>query len=129
MKVLALLLVAAALLLGVYEFYLRRMPAADPGTAPTQAITLVAVRSDLLVIAQAERAQVALEGQCSSLEELASSGRLQMGRPGRDGYTYQVHCSGPDFEVLAEHPAAPQGSPIRYPKLAIGTSLEIRELP
>jgi len=129
MKALALLLVAAALFWGVYAFYLKRMPTTDPGTTPTQAISLVGVRSDLLAIAQAERAHIALAGKCSSLEKLTSSGELRMPRAERDGYTYQVLCSGPEFEVVAEHPAAAEGSPIRYPKLAIGTDLEIREFP
>lgn len=129
MRALAILLVVAAFLFGIYHFYLTRMPTTDSGTAPTQAISLTAVRADLLQIAQAERGNIALNGHCSSLDELISSGSLRMEHTERDGYSYQIDCSGAaEFEVLAKHAAAPAGSPIRYPQLAINSNMEIREV-
>ena len=125
MRALLSLLVVAALLFGVYEFYLKKMPTSDSGTAPTQAISLTGVRADLLQIAQAERSNVALNGKCSSLEELISSGALTMTSPERGGYTYQVTCSGSDFNAIAEHPSAPAGSPIRYPTLSIDSNMQV----
>jgi len=105
MRALAMVLVAAAILYGVYEVYLKKMPTTDAGTAPTQAISLTGVRSDLLQIAQAERSNVALNGKCASLDELISSGAITMNKRERDGYTYQLNCTGSDFQVIAEHPA------------------------
>jgi hypothetical protein len=61
-----------------------------------------------------------------SLEELISSGTLTMTKPERDGYTYQVNCSGADFQVIAQHPPAPERSPIRYPLIAIDSSMGIK---
>ena len=84
MRALAMVLVAAAILYGVYEVYLKRMPTTDAGTAPTQAISLTGVRSDLLQIAQAERSNVALNGKCASLDELISSGAITMNKRERD---------------------------------------------
>ena len=128
MRALAMVLVAAAILYGVYEVYLKRMPTTDAGTAPTQAISLTGVRSDLLQIAQAERSNVALNGKCASLDELISSGAITMNKRERDGYTYQLNCTGSDFQVIAEHPPAPQGSGIRFPKLAIDATLQVQEI-
>ncbi len=125
MRALLSLLVVTALLFGVYEFYLKKMPTSDSGTAPTQAISLTGVRADLLQIAQAERSNVALNGKCSSLEELISSGALTMTSPEREGYRYQVTCSGSDFNAIAEHPPAPAGSPIRYPTLSIDSNMQV----
>ncbi len=125
MRALASLLVVVALLFGAYELYLRRMPTTDPGTSATQAISLTGVRADLLQIAQAERANVALNGKCASLDELLSSGALTMTKPERDGYTYQVSCSGSEFSATAEHAPAPAGSPIRYPALSIDSSMQV----
>ncbi|MGH9641297.1 MAG: hypothetical protein ACRD3Q_02610, partial [Terriglobales bacterium] len=85
MRALAGLLVACALLFGVYEYYLKRMPTTDKGTAPTQAISLTGVRMDLLQIAQAERGFIALNGRCGSLEELTSSNTLALSHAQRDG--------------------------------------------
>lgn len=128
MRALVGLLVAVGLAFGVYYFYLKQMPTTDKGTAATQAISLTGVRSDLLQIAQAERGEIALESKCVSLDELISSGALTASRRERDGYTYEVSCSGTDFQVIAEHPPALEGSGIRYPKLAIDATMQVQEV-
>ena len=122
------LLVGAALLLVVYHFSLKRMPTTDEGTAATQAISLTGVRTDLLQIAQAERGYIAMNGHCSSLDELISSHSLSMTRIERDGYSYTVECSGGDFAASARHAPAPAGSPIRYPNLAMDSSMQVHEI-
>lgn len=128
MRALVAILVACALLFGVYEYYFKKMPVTDEGTAPTQAISLTGVRGDLLQIAQAERGYIAQNGHCASLDELISSNSLSMSRPERDGYSYSLACSGGDFSVTARHAPAPAGSPIRYPTLALDQSMEVREV-
>ncbi len=128
MRSLVGVLVGAALLFVVYHFYLKRMPTTDEGTAPTQAITLTGVRSDLLQIAQAERGYIVTNGHCASLDELISSNSLSMTRTERDGYSYAVDCSGSDFTASARHRPAPAGSPIRYPNLSIDSSMQVHEI-
>jgi hypothetical protein len=128
MRALAGILVAAAILFGVYEYYLRKMPVTDEGTAPTQAISLTGVRTDLLQIAQAERGYAALNGRCATLDELVSSNSVTMTKPERDGYSYSIECSGADFTVSARHAPAPSGSPIRYPGLMIDQNMQVREV-
>jgi hypothetical protein len=128
MRALAMLLVAAGFLFGVYEYYLKKMPTTDQGTAPTQAISLTGVRGDLLQIAQAERNSIALNGHCAPLDELLSSNSLTMSRAERDGYSYSVECSDRDYTVTAHHSPAPVGSPIRYPILAIDQNMEVHEV-
>ncbi len=128
MRGLAVILVAAAVLFGVYHYYFKKMPVTDEGTAPTQAISLTGVRSDLLQIAQAERGYIALNGHCASLDELISSNSLSVPRSGRDGYTYAVECSGGEFTATARHLPAPAGSPIRYPNLAIDANMQVGEI-
>ena len=117
-----------ALAFGAYYFYLKKMPTTDAGTAATQAISLTGVRMDLLQIANAERGNIALNGKCATLDELISSGALTMDKKERDGYTYEVSCREQDFQVTAEHPAAAEGSGIRYPKLLIDGTMEVREV-
>jgi hypothetical protein len=128
MRPLAGILVAAALLLGAYYFYLKKMPTTDEGTASTQAISLTGVRSDLLHIAQAERVFTATNDHCASLDELISANSVNISRPERDGYVYSLSCSGEEFNITALHAPAPTGSPIRYPTLAIDHSMEVREV-
>jgi hypothetical protein len=128
MRALVAILVACALLFGVYEYYLKKMPVTDKGTAPTQAISLTGVRTDLLQIAQAESGYIAQNGHCVTLDELISSNSLAMSRPGRDGYTYAIECSNGNFSVSARHAPAPDGSPIRYPALATDQTMQILEV-
>ncbi len=129
MRALAGLVVALLVVGGVYYFYLKRMPTSDAGTAPTQAISMTGVRSDLLQIAQAERAYVAQNGHCVELSELLSSGSMTMSRSERDGYTYSIECAGAGFSVNARHDPAPAGSSIRYPNLSIDQNMQIQEVP
>lgn len=128
MRSLVGVLVGAALLFVVYHFYMKGMPATDSGTAPTQAINLTGVRTDLLQIADAEHGYIATNGHCASLDELISSNSISMTRTERDGYSYAVQCSGGDFTATARHLPAPAGSPIRYPNLAIGSDMQVREI-
>jgi hypothetical protein len=128
MRALVAVLVACAVVFAVYHFYFQKMPVTDQGTAVTQAISLTGVRSDLLQIAEAERAYIVENGRCGSFDELTSSHSLAMASPERDGYTYSVACSGGDFSVTGRHAPAPQGSPIRYPALAIDQNMEVHEV-
>ena len=104
------------------------MPTTDEGTAPTQAISLTGVRSDLLQIAVAERGYIATNGHCAPLDELISSHSLSMTRTERDGYSYALECSGGEFSAAARHLPAPAGSPIRYPNLAIDSAMQVHEI-
>ena len=129
MRALAAILVASAVLFGVYHYYFKKMPPTDEGTAPTQAISLVGVREDLLLIAHAENAYIAQNGHCVSLDELISSNTLAMTHSERDGYTYAIACSASsEFSVTGRHAPAPAGSPIRYPNFAIDQNMEVREV-
>jgi len=128
MRALVSLLVAAALVFAIYHYYFKQMPTTDEGTATTQAISLTGVRADLLQIAQAERGSIAMNGHCATLDELVSGNSLTMSRSQRDGYSYSVECSGGDFTVTARHAAAPAGSPIRYPNLAIDADMQVHEV-
>lgn len=128
MKGLAVLLLAAAVAYGAFHFYFQTMPTTDEGTAPTQAITLTGVRADLLQIATAERAFIALNSRCAALNELASSSDLPVPRAGRDGYGYTVECTGEQFSVSARHPAAPPGSSLRYPNLSVDDNMQVNEI-
>ncbi len=128
MRALVGILVACALLFGVYEYYLKKMPSTDAGTAPTQAISLTGVRADLLQIGQAERMYIAQNGHCAAMDELTSSHSLNMARPERDGYSYSIECSGGDFSVTARHAPAAADSPIRYPTLAIDQTMQVHEV-
>ncbi len=124
------ILVFVAVAFGIFYFTTKKMPTTDSGTAVTQAISLTGVRKDLISIAEAERANIALNSHCVSAEELISSGTLDMKKAERDGYSYDVQCNGDsgEFKIVARHAPAPEGSPIRYPILAIDQNMQLGEV-
>jgi hypothetical protein len=128
MRALVAILVATALVFCIYHFYFKKMPVTDEGTAPTQAISLIGVRADLLQIAQSEGGYIALNGHCVSMDELISSKTLALSQPERDGYSYSIECSGGEFSITARHAPAAAGSPIRYPILSIDQTMQIHEV-
>ena len=129
MKGLVGLLLALLIAGGIWYFYTKQMPTTDAGTAPTQAINLTGVRMDLMQIAQAERTYVASNGHCASLDDLSSSGTMNIARKEREGYSYEVKCGDSnEFAVIAHHAPAPLDSPIRYPILAIDQNMQVGEV-
>ena len=95
------LIVAAAIALMVYKYYLS--PAQSPGVAtPVQTIDATGAQNDLLGIAQAERAYQAEHGKYASMDELTSSGAMEMKKAGRAGYTYEVDASDDSFRATAQ---------------------------
>jgi hypothetical protein len=129
MRALAALLVFAGVAFGIYEYSLKKMPTTDPGTAPTQAISLTGVRGDLLQIGQSERRFLALNDHCASIDELISTNSITMRQPERDGYTYTLDCGAAgNFRATARHAPAPEGSPIRYPTLSIDQNMQVTEI-
>ena len=128
MRALLSLLVVAAIVGGIYFFYIKKMPTSDPGTASTQAISLTGVRMDLVQIAQSERTYYTSNQKCVALDELSSSGTMNLARTGRDGYTYEIRCGNAnEFIVTANHAPAPPNSPIRYPILTIDQNMQVSE--
>ena len=126
MRVLALLMVFSALF-GAYVFYLKKLSIIELRRFITQETAASGVRRDLLQIAEAERANIATNGDCLSPEDLVSSNMLTMTRNERDGYVYSVKCSGLQFSVIARHAPAPTGSSVRYPVLAVDQNMQFYE--
>jgi hypothetical protein len=122
------LLVVAAVLFVVYKFHVEHLPVVEKGTVVTQDIDLSGVRTDLLQIAEAERAYIAVNGECVDIHELETSNQLAVIKTGRGGYEYSVACTGKDYSAIAEHAGASLDPHVRYPKLAVNQDMEVAEL-
>ena len=94
------LLVVALISVMVYKYFLTSGQSAGAAT-PVQTIDAVGAQNDLIAIAQAERAYQAQNGKYASLDELISGGAMQMRKPNREGYTYDVDASDQDFHATA----------------------------
>lgn len=126
MRALVALIVAALAGFFIYRLYLARVQPETPGTAVTQAISFTGVRNDLNAIAQAERLHLAQHGAYAPLDQLISSGALQMSRTQRDGYTYEIQIGGNGFTATARYTGAATG--VVHPTFVVDQTMQIRQL-
>jgi hypothetical protein len=97
-------IIAVAAGMYIYSRQATSSSAAVGANSPKAAINITGVRSDLMVIAQAERGYFASEGKYASLDELISSHSVTVARQ-RPPYTYSVETSGSSFRVIATRTA------------------------
>ena len=79
-------------------FYNRQVQTLLPG-GPNSTIAVVAVRNDLIAIANAERRYWATNAKYASLDDLQKDGDIQI--PSRANYTYSVETSDSSFKIIA----------------------------
>lgn len=99
--------------------------AATMGTNNPRAIAdVTGVKNDLLAMAQAERAYMALNGRYASLDDLHRSGDLLID-PARDrqGYYYSAQVSDRSFLITATYTGPATG----MPTLSIDESMQVTQ--
>jgi hypothetical protein len=115
---------------GIYYVYLKQA-APTNGATPVQTIATTGVQMDLLSIAQAERMYNAQNGAYGSIEQLTSTGTMNINGGGRDGYSYSVDVTGEGFTVTARHEdvpvPSPGAAPLHYPTLSIDQNMQVRQ--
>lgn len=122
------LIVSLAIGMGVYYMYLKQATPAG-GTVAIQSISTTGVQMDLNAIAQAERGYFAQNGSYGSMDQLVSSGSLNIGRAGRDGYTYSVDATAAGFTATAKWtPQAPGQEALHYPTFTVDQTNQVREV-
>jgi hypothetical protein len=131
MRALISLLLTTVIGLGVYYYYLKSS-APGSGQVATQAITTTGVQMDLMAIAQAERVYFAQNGSYGTLDQLTSSGAMNITRTERDGYTYSADPSSNGFVVTASHPdvtppAGSRATTLHYPTLSIDQNMLVQQ--
>ncbi len=115
-----MILVAA---FGMY-YYMTASKAVSPANGVPQAtVDTTGVEQDLLQIANAERRYWATNNKYVALDELISSGELQMGRTTRGPYSYSVDASTSSFVARAHAATPPQGAPA---DLSVDESMRVR---
>jgi len=126
------LLVTAAIGMAIYMYALQKA-SPGPGMVATQSISLTGVKNDLVAIAQGERMYYVQNGSYTDLSTLASTGKMNITRTSRDGYSYSVQTSGNGFTVTATYTAPPpidmpkNYTPPHFPTLSIDQSMEIHQ--
>jgi hypothetical protein len=93
--------------------YMKQVQSASPagvegaGANPQSTVDIAGIKNDLLSIAQAERAHMASQGKYVSVDELVSSGELNIVKTRRPGWTFSSEASESSFKVTATYPTNP----------------------
>lgn len=109
----------------IYKNYLVSGQAAGT-TSPVQTIDAAGAQMDLLGIAQAERMYQAQHGKYASLDELVADGAMQLRKPNRQGYTYDVVASDASFQATARCTTPPIPGCHNY---SIGPTMTVQVAP
>jgi len=123
------LLLAALIGLGAYYYFLKQAAPAQ-GMVATQAISTTGVEMDLNAIAQAERMYFAQNGSYGDMDQLTSSGTMNLARTSRDGYTYSIQTEPGGFTVIARHPdvpASPGVTPPHFPVISVDQNMQFHQ--
>ena len=117
------LVIVVAIGLYVYSSYFSGNSDITMGTNnPRAAADITGVKNDLVAMAQAERAFLALNGRYATLEELHSDGSLQTDPArSRQGYTYAAEISDRRFTITATYSGLATG----MPTLSIDETMQI----
>ncbi len=109
--------VGLLIVVAVGAYLYTRQSAGPSGGAPATKTTvdLLAVKNDLLLLANAERGQLALEGKYATLDELVAKGAIPAERTRRPPYSYSAEVDGArGFRILATYEGPPEaGAPRR----------------
>ena len=116
-------IVAAAIGFVMYAYTTGKIGGGGGGS-PTAIVDTVAVKTDLLSMANAERQQFALEAKYLSLEDLRKRG---VPLPERRGpYVYSADVTDMTFTIKATYQAKDGETPA--PTLTIGPDMQVKEV-
>jgi|SRR5688572_7428304 len=97
--------------LGSY-IYTRQAQTASPiGSTPQTTVDVIAVRNDLMAIANAERRYWATNARYASIDELRRSGDIEV--PSRRDYAYSVETNDNGFLIVASYSGSDPEAPKR----------------
>jgi hypothetical protein len=119
------LLVVALISLMVYKYFLTSGQSVG-ATTPVATIDAVGAQNDLIAIGQAERMYQVQNGKYASLDELLSDGSMEMRKPNRKGYTYEVDASDQTFQATATCTSPPLPGCHNY---SVGPTMTVQVAP
>ena len=97
--------------IGGYLYMRQSQSVTAVGSNPQTTVEVTGARNDLMAIANAERRYFATNGKYASLDELRTSGDIQV--PARPGYSYSAQVSDSSFKIIATYTGADTKAPKR----------------
>jgi hypothetical protein len=123
-SVIGLLLVALISVMA-YKYFLTSGQSVG-ATTPVATIDAVGAQNDLIAIGQAERMYQVQNGRYASLDELLSDGSMEMRKPNRQGYTFEVDASDQTFQATATCTSPPLPGCHNY---SVGPTMTVQVVP
>jgi hypothetical protein len=115
------------IVVAIIWFVMKSQYSHGPGGAqtPAETINVIAVKSDLLSIGQAERMYMASHGSYASVDDLQQDGSIAFSATNRRGYSYTAELDdGQHFKVTAT-PTDP--SKASWPTLSIDETMQVTQ--
>jgi hypothetical protein len=123
-RAVAFLAVLAAVVVGAWYYLKSTQSVAPAGTNNIRAtVDTVAIKNDLLGIAQAERVHMASQGKYASIDDLVAAGELPAAHASRPNWNYVVNLSDTGFKIFAIYSGPPQGD--TPPRFSIDETMQV----
>jgi hypothetical protein len=110
-RTLGLISVVVVVGIGSFVYTRQTQSVTSVGSNPETTVDVLAVRNDLMAIANAERRYWATNARYASLDELRSTGDIEV--PSRDDFAYSVETSDTGFRIVASYSGRDPGAPKR----------------
>ena len=108
-RTLGLISVVVVVGIGGYVYTRQTQSVTSIGSNPETTVDVIAVRNDLMTIANAERRYWATNARYASLDELRTGGDIEV--PSRDHFAYSVETSDTGFRIVASYSGSDPDAP------------------
>jgi hypothetical protein len=110
-RTLGLISVVVVVGIGGYLYTRQTQSVTSIGSNPETTVDVLAVRNDLMAIANAERRYWATNARYASLDELRTGGDIEV--PHREHFDYSVETSDTGFRIVASYSGSDPDAPRR----------------
>jgi hypothetical protein len=108
-RILSLISIVIVVAVGGYIYTRQAQTVTSIGSNPETTVDVLAVRNDLMAIANAERRYWATNARYASLDELRANGDIEI--PSREDFAYSVETSDTGFRIVASYSGSDPDAP------------------
>jgi hypothetical protein len=107
-----LISVVIVVAIGGYIYTRQAQSVSSTGSTPRTTVDVIAVRNDLMAIANAERRYWATNSRYASLDELRTNGDIEV--PSRDHFMFSAETTHDGFRIIADYSGPDPDAPKRF---------------
>jgi hypothetical protein len=107
-----LLSVVIVVAIGGYVYTRQAQTLSSTGSTPRTTVDVIAVRNDLMAVANAERRYWATNSRYASLDELRTNGDIEV--PSRDHFMFSAETTDDGFRIIADYSGPDPDAPKRF---------------